>query len=416
MSNKLLSFLGPTKYIKSFYSYRGKKSSRPCQFIQEAFIEFFCKHWKEGDQVIIFLTEESKKKNWLGVNENPNSNFDKGLHERLEKIRMELELNFGIKYAEIPEGRNENELWKIFEKITEVIDENSNVIFDITHSYRSLPMLALIILNYVKFVKNVKVGQIIYGALEALGSPNEVKKISLEERIIPTFNLTPFIGLFDWTLAINIFLQTGNAEMIKELGIEELKPLLTDTKGSVGGRLRNLINSLNSFSQKVLTCRGPDFRSAIKRILNTLSGAEKELENLRPFGPLINTIKNRFSTINLKNDIVCGLEVAYWCLEHDLIQQGFTILREIITNYVIGNILKIEELRQKDNREIAEDMLNSKAEEINIDILNLWHEIIDYRNDINHAGWRERNFHSPIKFKQKFKNFIEQAKNLLMVL
>ena len=419
MSYKLLSFIGPTKYIEAYYAYNNEKSQQAYQFIQEALLEFFCRDWKELDQVVIFLTEESKRKNWLSKNEYEDANFEKGLKERLEDTKKKLNLNVSVKEVEIPEGRNEEELWEIFEKINSNIGEEDVLIFDITHGLRSLPMLTLAALNYVKFLKNVKIHQIVYGAMEALGSPNEVREIPLQKRIIPVFNLTQFASLFDWTVAIERFLQTGNAEMISKLGTEELKPLLAETKGEVGGGIRKLINSLNSFSQNVSTCRAPEFKSNIERVLNSLPDAEKELEKLKPFGPLFEKIKDRFSNMRIEDDIYCGLEVASWCLEKGLIQQGFTILRETIVNYVVIKVLgsnklkKPERREDTDYREIAETMLNSRYDKIPEDILNLWHEIIDYRNDINHGGWRKKNYHKPAHFKNKLKEFIEQFESIL---
>ena len=328
--------------------------------------------------------------------------------------------NVDVKEVKIPEGKNEEELWEIFERINDNIDEEDVLIFDITHSFRSLPMLTLVALNYVKFLKNVKINQIVYGAMEALGYPNEVRKMPLEKRVIPVFNLTPFASLFDWTVAVERFLQTGNAEMINKFGIEELKPLLAETKGEVGGGLRKLINSLNNFSQNVSTCRAPDFKSNIEKILNSLPGAETELEKLRQFRPLFGKIKDRFSNMKIDDEVSCGLEVASWCLEKGLVQQGFTILRETIINYVIMNVLRSDKLRKPaikentDYREIAENMLNNRNEIIPIHILNLYLEIIDYRNDINHAGWRKQNFHSPVDFKKKLNEFIERLRSFMI--
>ena len=299
MNYKLLSFIGTTKYVEAYYIYNNKKSQTSCQFIQEALLEFFCKDWKENDQIVIFLTGESRRKNWLSRNEYEGANFEKGLKERLEETKKRLKLNIKVKGCEIPEGRNEEEIWEIFEKINNNIDKEDILIFDITHSFRYLPMLTLVALNYVKFLKNVKINQIVYGAMEALGPPNEVKGLPLERKVIPIFNLTRFASLFNWTVAVERFLQTGNAEMISKQGIDDLRPLLKETKGEVGKDLRKLINSLNSFSQNVMTCRYPKFKSNIENISKLLPEAEKELEKLKPFKPLFGKIKEIFNSMKL---------------------------------------------------------------------------------------------------------------------
>jgi len=43
----------------------------------------------------------------------------------------------------------------------------------------------------------------------------------------------------------------------------------------------------------------------------------------------------------MDDDVSCGLEVASRCLEEGLVQQGFTVLRETIVNYVIIKVLEI---------------------------------------------------------------------------
>ncbi|MGB9844481.1 MAG: TIGR02221 family CRISPR-associated protein [Methanothermobacter tenebrarum] len=408
---KLLSFLGTTRYEKAYYNYDNIKSKRPYQFVQEALLEFFHEKLKNG-QVIVFLTEKSKKKNWLGKSESKNANFKNGLKNRLSDVKRELKVNLEVKEVKISEGRSERELWDIFEKMNEIIDKKDTIILDITHSFRSLPLLTLIVLNYVKFLKGVKIERIVYGAMEALGSPEEIKNMPLEEREIPLFDLTPFARLFDWTVAIERFLETGSAEMIKRVGIEELKPLLAETRGKKGGKIRNLINLLDKFSENVSTCRAPEFKENIRNILETIPDAEKELEKLKPFKPLFTKIKERFS-MKVEDDVTSGLKTASWCLEKGLIQQGFTILRETIINYIIKNFLNSNDLKSESNREKAEKMLNTSPEKVPKEILDLWNGIRDYRNDINHAGWRETNYHRSDKFKKKLKEFIKMANDVL---
>ncbi|MGD9627460.1 MAG: TIGR02221 family CRISPR-associated protein [Methanobacteriales archaeon] len=405
---KLLSFLGTTPYKKAYYNYDNVKSERPYQFVQEALIEFFHEKLKNG-QMIVFLTEESKRRNWLGRTESKSANFENGLKNRLDSVKKEF--NLEAKGIEIPEGRSEKELWNIFEKMNEIINEEDTIIFDITHSFRSLPLLTLIVLNYVKFLKRVKIERIVYGAMEALGYPEEVKKMPLEEREIPLFDLTPFAKLFDWTVAIERFLETGDAKMIKKIGIKELKPLLAESSGEKGGKIRDLINLLNKFSKNVSTCRAPEFKENIKNISETIPDAKKELERLKPFKPLFTEIEKKFS-IKVEDDVTSGLETARWCLEKDLIQQGFTILRETIINYVIINFLNSNDLKNKSNREKTEKMLNERSEKVPKKILDLWREIIDYRNDINHGGWRRTNYHKSEKFKKKLEEFIKRLYKL----
>lgn len=406
---KLLTFLGTTPYEEVYYTYKNNISRFPARFVQISLLELFHAELKDG-QIILFLTEEAENKNWLNRNQNKNANFLKGLRDSLEEFQSNFNINLEVRRVRIPEGKSEDELWTIFEKMNEVIDENDRIILDITHSFRSLPLLTVIVLNYAKFLKNVRIEKVLYGAMEALGSPPEVKNMPLEKRKVPIFDLTPFTILFDWTIAIERFLETGNAEMIKNIGMNELKSLLADTKGEKGGGMRRLIESLDRFSRNVSTCRAPELQGNMRDIKKGIPQAEKDLELLKPFKPLFGKIQEEFS-MNAADDVILGLEISEWCLKKNLIQQGFTVLRETIVNYVIIKFLERNDLKNRAAREKAENML--RGDEILPEkIRNLWYELIDYRNDINHAGWNN-NMHKADKFKNKLRDFIQRFHDII---
>ena len=99
------------------------------------------------DKVIVFTTEEAYKENWLD-----SSNNRHGLASALKgySVRAGAE----ISCRSIPDGQNEKELWEIFRIILDSLEEGEEIILDITHSFRYLPMLTFIVLNYARAVKN----------------------------------------------------------------------------------------------------------------------------------------------------------------------------------------------------------------------------------------------------------------------
>lgn len=74
--------------------------------------------------------------------------------------------------------------------------------------------------------------------------------------------------------------------MINKLGIEELKPLLTKTKGEIGSGLRKIITLLNNFSQNVSTCRAPDFKQNVKNSI-FYSNSGKGFRKAKTIQPII---------------------------------------------------------------------------------------------------------------------------------
>ena len=133
-----LSFLGlgnpEIGYRESSYIDKDKnKISKNVKYVQNAVVEI---EENNFDEKYIFCTEEVLKKRF---NE------------------LEKEKNYKYKSIEIVKGKDEEEIWAIFQKIYDVLEENDEVTFDVTHSYRFLPMLGLLLLQHAKFLKNINI-------------------------------------------------------------------------------------------------------------------------------------------------------------------------------------------------------------------------------------------------------------------
>jgi CRISPR-associated Csx2 family protein len=102
------------------------------------------------DQTIILLTAEARKKNW----------------ELMELFLKDHPSAGEIRDVSIKDGRNESELWEIFEAITQTIPESAELYIDITHGLRHLPMLLVMACAYLRTAKNVTVKSISYGAFD----------------------------------------------------------------------------------------------------------------------------------------------------------------------------------------------------------------------------------------------------------
>lgn len=407
MSSKLLSFIGTTSYFEAYYLYNGHKTNKPCQFIQEGLVEFFCNDWNNKDQIIIFLTKEACQKNWKGKDEFPEANFSQGLKKRLERKEIKAQ----ITPMSIPECANQNDFLKIFEIITQNIKSEDTIFLDITHAFRSIPMLAFVSLNYARVLKDVEIEKILYGCMESLGNPKEVKKMPVENRKIPIFDLTGFANLFEWTMGIERFLETGNARKLEKLAEKELNPRLRQSEGEEGVKYGKLIRLLRAFEGKISTCRGPEIKGTVEEITTALNQTKNDTIEIPPLDLLIEKVKSRFASINTENQINCGLDSVSWCIEHGLIQQGYTILRETIINFILKETPEYSDLRNQKYRKKAEENLIKENKKISPDIFNLWRELIDFRNDINHAGWRESE-KKYTKFEKKLKNFNKRARKL----
>ncbi|MEW5323562.1 TIGR02221 family CRISPR-associated protein [Geobacillus thermoleovorans] len=207
-----MSFLGLSDYEYCYYTYEGNTSSYT-RFIQTAVYELF--HGDDPMDVVVFATKEAQERNgqdrWKG-------------EERLEGLttafqRIAPEAN--VKVVEMESSQDEQANWRLFDRIMDEIREGDTIYFDISHSFRSIPFVALIVLNYARLVKKADIGAIVYGWFEMLGRPADVRQPPSEQRLAPIVNLTSMAELLDWTNGVDQFLRAGDASIIRTLTQKE---------------------------------------------------------------------------------------------------------------------------------------------------------------------------------------------------
>lgn len=170
---QLLTFLGTGKYNTTCYTWQGRE--KETSFVAEALSEFF-----QPQQVKVFVTKEAREMYWEQLNN--------CLSERVQ-----------ISPVSIPSGKSETEIWEIFEAVVNAVEPNSQVLFDITHAFRSIPLLVLLAAAFLQKARNVEIKGVYYGAFD------------VDRNRPPIFDLTPAIKLLDWLAATDKFLTTGSS-------------------------------------------------------------------------------------------------------------------------------------------------------------------------------------------------------------
>ena len=418
----LLSFLGTSKYQKCSYYFENKENIvKGVKYIQEAMVELFLKKF-ENFKVYIFITDEAKKKNW---------------DNKLEKILITKYGEEKIKPVKIPSINSEAEIWELFDIVYSSIPEKSEVIIDITHAFRSIPMLAVILINYAKILKNIKVNGIYYGAIEILGPFSEIEKIPEEKRIAPIINLTSFLKLMEWTEASFEFSRYGISKKLKDLTMAEVIPRLKKSKGKDENakKLNFIANQLDNFTKCITTVRGKDLLFSINysQIKSYLEDVKTTLK-IKPLKPLVNIILDKIDNFN-NNDILNFIPAVEFCIKHNLIQQAITILLEGVITYfcekfqfdyidiskrnLISQVMNIKTKNIPENKweepankniEITKQLLKKVDKEI----ANIFCKLQDMRNDINHAGFKP-NSRKVETFEKKLKDFFEKIKEEISI-
>jgi CRISPR-associated Csx2 family protein len=438
LARKLFSFLGTGKYEPCYYylTVGNKKindNNYRC-YIQESLTNLLPKIDKQLDEIVIFITDEAWEANWI------KNNNDKyvlpGLKDTLEKYKGE----YTVTSVKIPSGESEQELWQIFDRMFDQINPKDEIILDITHSFRSIPIIGTIILNYAKFVKGCDIGGIYYGAVEALCPPWELKNMPIEDRYCPVFNLTSFVELLDWTVGIDKFVSTGDVRQVASLIDIERKRFGRLGEYDKANFFKHLKTSIYSYTNSIATCRGKELS---KRALDLKSKLEEitdspELVHIKPIKPLLEKMSTELKTYT-NNEHNNMLKVVKWCCEHNLIQQGITILQEGVVTFlceryglnpndedreIINQAAAIKKLSDMNSEKTPLERWGKEARQ-NEHLVNqllddeyfnkaakFLGSMVDTRNDINHGGWRKAPF-KPETIEKNLEKFLEEAELLI---
>lgn len=380
-----ISFLGTGNYEACRYRYGNEDVAEQLpevKFVQTATVLHCSSPENPLDACLIFCTDEAKEKHWADL--------------RDEFIRNELAEPTKVP---IPSGQNEKELWEIFKIVSEQVPQDARIVFDVTHSFRSLPILMTILLNYLKELKNVELETCSYGAWEARKEKGGIS-------IVPVFDLTPFFELNAWARAVSLFEKTGSATEISKL-VSELA-----RKNEKMRIVKDSIRKVSDFTDAVATCRGREIKEFDgNRIFPELD--EKDFPS-PPFKPVYEKLKNVVADYRSGDLRRNGWRAVQWCIEHNLTQQGYTLFQETMISIfeekwkdrpcfkkivsgnrreVVSKCLGWDESRQgrwdpKKSFGLQENECKDLQRECPELLRRVFGLLRTNRNDINHAGFR----------------------------
>jgi len=334
-----LSFLGLGQFNKETETYLYQETTYlfKTKKVQTKFFPFAVSEFTKPEKLFVIMTEKAK-----------------------EAHSKELSKLCSFKAINIPDGKSEEEFWIIFDKITEVINEGDEIVFDITHGFRSQPFIVIVLLLYLKALKNIKIKNILYGAFEAKDEYN----------VTPVFELKSFIDLIEWSNAVREFIENGNMKYFNTLLSEIHKNSYLNKLPNPSKELKGAGEDLSKLTDAFATIRLKEIFQNTFHFNQRLEKLKKDLENnpqAKPFGKLINKITAQFEAISkAEKDIFSeqGIEaqksIMNWYIKTTKYQKAITLAREYIISKYLNEILNINEnnlFLDKNERETAEKKL-----------------------------------------------------------
>lgn len=404
---QIITFLG-LNAKETIYSFEGKNYKG--NVFAEA-IRQFCDY----DSMLVCVTSEAKTKTFSVLNS-------------LGDARIQA--------VAIPNGETTEEMWETFKIITEKVNDNDSVVFDITHGLRSLPFLVFLFAAYLKAAKNVTIDAIYYGAWE-LGNSNN--------GIAPVIDLSEFIGMLDWLTATERFVEIGDGQALANL-LKSAIPSGVELRDHPGSRpLKNQLNkaaeAIESISLALNVTRPIETMKSATQLEETLKQAALSFaQRAKPFSLLAERVVKEYGQFALQDptdkaalaeNLWLQLQMINWYIQRDRVVQAVTLAREWLISILV---LRFGELMfdPKKGRKPVEDAINNAVEKGKSsprpitpsrcdeqfaalpeadELVKVWSQMTELRNDIAHVNMN-LNPQTALKLKQKAVSLYPQLEKL----
>lgn len=345
-------------------------------------------HHHAVDKVILIGTAHSmweevyryfSEKNGMAVDDNVYFDLAQYCGEASEKSELvlphkeEIEkvLGSGSQAMLIRYGLNDEEITEnigIVLGLNDLINTGDEIIVDVTHAFRSLPIFIMNLLLYLTNVSNKKpkISHIYYGMLEMLQT----------FAYAPIVDLKKILEINKWIVGASAFKNYGNAYHISEL--------LSGVDSNLGNRLKRFSDLLN---------------------LNHLDKIEKEVEALKAIKnkkydsmlseltvkPVINDFLKDFGTIK-DNHALFQYNLAKWQFKNMNYALSLISLSEAIITHAC--ILEHKDWSDYDVRNEMKKSNNIKKSKLEKEMVNWYFRIREHRNSVAHSL---KEYYSPNK-------------------
>jgi CRISPR-associated DxTHG motif protein len=230
-------------------------------------------------------------------------------------------------------GENEEQMWDNFEimyKINQYINEGDEVYLDITHAFRSLPILLFIVMEFMQMMReDFELSGLLYGMLS--------------DKESPVIDLKIFFELLAWAKAVNNFKKYANSEQLVKLMMK---------------------NDVNENARKVFHQLGQNLRIAnMASLWQFIRGTNKKIKyieqsNNKIVKLLSNDILEIVKRLDKEKMSDFQYELALWFYENKNYALSYMALGEAI-------VTKTCELKLPDNN--AEDKVTREEAKRRID-------------------------------------------------
>lgn len=352
MAKIFLTVVGTGNYKPT--KYRLNNSDYENRFVQKSLLKLLDESGEKFDKIVFFLTERARSSNWEQYIRVETLSSGEKISNTDEGLKPFLDEHFPNKYeaVDICDGQSEAEQLELFNTMYNSIGEGDEIVFDITHGFRFIPLLFFPLISYAKELKDITIKNIYYGLLNNDGDFSDIIDLKGYEEILNCAN------------AAHNFRCSGNSAEIAELIGRIRGEKTVEEKIQLSGS-DDISQTLKDLTYALLTCQGGDCAGAIPKKLNKLKNnkgkiAKEAISQAEIFNNIINhAIESVDELSKSETPYELGLNAVKWYMERGLYMQAYTALRECVTTFFCCTYSKNSDYLDKKLREKVDNAINS---------------------------------------------------------
>lgn len=309
MRQVYMSFLGlgqynPTKeiyeYLPAQYILNGKYS-QSTEFVQVAELEML--GTENFDQIYILGTQKS-------------------LAYHFENLKAQMQaLNASPVQVKVTEDLDAQGQWQLFERILECIEIHDQLTLDLTHGFRSMPIVVSAAINFLQKSRNINLDAVYYGAFDK------------DRDATPIVNMKDFYVINEWADGVSRLVEDADAKKLIEVAE---KALDFQTGGLNDDQIIHRIKKLTNTLRNIDVNRVGDHAYEALRCINNQKAYSTETGRI-----LLDLVTDKYTSLVSENPynnrydkeyFWIQLQIINLLLEHNLFMQAYTVMREYIAS------------------------------------------------------------------------------------
>lgn len=342
------------------------------------------------DRVLALVTPEAERETWPLF------------QEQVEQISREQDrVEPSLRALQIPAPTSDGALWEEVEVVQRALEGASDLVVDVTHGFRSLPLIYWAAAYHWRTLSaSLTIHHVVYAHLERGREPVEPA---------PWVDLAPVAALPEWTYAVQAWQRHGRLAPLRNLVRDARRPEDPAARGRFGAALRDLAREWDvGLSLDV----GVRARSALEEL--------EALSNLRASDPLASTrlrqqlvetlqplvarpdvrIKNKQDVVLDRDELIREISVAKAYLQQDGYVTAVGLAREWVVNYVLwctgqaaqwlDSSVRNRASRQIHGAELRDDVTPGSASARTRNVVRAWKQVRRWRNEVHHQGFMSK--------------------------